>query len=264
MPPFFFVRPRNVARANCTHQRDHFRWSLLDGFYILHLYGSFPVRNMPFKAVLVPADESLLCQEIDLFSLYDDETIHFHIKPIEPMNVQQSLLLRPMDDIPGLYVFHEPSQSLPNKRITKLAMALGLFACRMKGNVVVARSSGDLFLHQIDVATPDLRSVILNYFGQDEAPEWATNASKQNYLDESAISMLAEVMKGNHLDRNEIDPITDHSCGSRGEESPGLTEKEYVTKTPLCLQCRRPATSLCQECDAAYFCEPPRLCRLEA
>jgi len=67
-------------------------------------------------------------------------------------------------------------------------------------------------------------------------------------------------------DDDDDDPSDEVSIESSGSSSSSRTAKdevaastarrrsEFVAKASLCLRCRRPASTLCRECEGAYFC----------
>jgi len=117
-------------------------------------------------------------------------------------------------------------------------------------------------------------------------PTWLGNALKQNYHDQVAIDKLADVMKPRNMDDDDSERSSDdddddddgEKSNTRASETStdnlGSTlaepnahntdpkrKRQFVTKQPLCLHCRRPASTLCPNCRGAYFCDPPRQCR---
>lgn len=183
-------------------------------------------------------------------------------------------------------------QSHPNVRATRLAMAYGLFSHRFHCDVIVSRGpQKHLALGDISAAccvTPDLRHTF--ELAADAANEtsssstvaaaaaasavWLGNAARSNYHDAAVLSRLAQVMNRPNIsnDSDEADSVCnsdndendDDTHDNPKNEDTALTKKEYfVTKVPLCLHCRRPASQLCQGCYGAYFCEPPATCREE-
>ena len=116
-------------------------------------------------------------------------------------------------------------------------------------------------------------------------PDWIAGAAQQNYHDAAAMAQLASVMNlsGDQQQNNDCDEEADSGTDSDGsdqdDETGGHSGKEqvshislsvsdenqqsrtFVTKRPLCLHCRGLSSRLCQDCDGAYFCEPPRTCR---
>lgn len=242
-------------------------------------------------AVLVPYRDEELLQTVDL----DCETLDDSVADVlQTSEVRKTLLLRPSDAAPGLYVHHGPGE--PNLRATRLSMACGIFAARLHGNVILSRSAGvDLSIKDVDTACclgPDLRTTVLaevrllaNGASPPSAdcaihvPEWVGNATFQTYHDSPVLQRLAAAMKEDKVsdreessessssssssddDSTESDPQS--SSGPVKESSNELPQQEFVTKVPLCLHCRRPASTLCSCCDGAYFCDAPRACRIE-
>jgi hypothetical protein len=239
---------------------------------------------MSLTVILVPCniERSLETLHIKCESRTLDDIVAGHIAPDSTVNVIKTLLLRPSDGVPGVYVHHDPSNSDPNIRATRLAMACGLLSMRIKGDVVISRTGGNsLTVDEISSAcciSADLREDILSVLNKKheffKIPDWLADASKSNYHDGAVLSRLNEAMKKSIDVRNDDDDDDDDDddFNSRSDFSPiqspaSLAEcaKEnvgcvFVATVPLCLQCRRPASKLCK-CLAAYFCEEPMTCR---
>jgi len=229
--------------------------------------------------VLVPWESSRPLQtlEIDIDHALD-ETLANKIAPDKHsmLNVIKTLLVRPSDHSPGLYAHHLPDQNQPNVRATRLAMACGLFAMRLRGDVVLSLSArqSSLAIEDVECAcciSQDLRPCILAELSPSgvslSVPEWLGNASRSNYHDAAVLKRLAEVMKptsGNDDNSSEGD---EHNKSSRSDDIDTTQDekicitREFVTTVPLCLHCRRPALHLCEVCSGAYFCDPPSMCR---
>jgi hypothetical protein len=220
---------------------------------------------------------------IDCYLQVLDETIAGYIDPDSIVNVIKTLLLRPLEGVSGVYIHHEPSQTDPNIRATRLAMSCGLLSMRLRGDVIISRTGGNsLAVDEIWSAccvSADLREEILSEMnGKREfpkVPDWLADASKNNYHDGAVLSRLNEVMKCSRTvkkDHENDDDEDDDDSNSWSDLSLNQitaslpqclqdnTECEFVATVPLCLQCRRPASKLC-ECLATYFCEPPMTCR---
>jgi hypothetical protein len=226
------------------------------------------------RTVLVPYRDEEPLQSLDLdYKTLDDSTA----------DVRKTLLLRPSDAAPGLYVHHGVGE--PNLRATRLSMACGLFSLRLHGNVILSRSGGvDLSVKDVDASCclgPDLRSTVLaelvgatspsDYTAQ--VPDWIGNATLQNYHDRPVLARLATAMKEDNVSDRESsssdsddDSESDLQSPSVPDESSSndlLPQRQFITKIPLCLHCRRPASTLCSGCDGAYFCDAPRACRIQ-
>jgi hypothetical protein len=241
-------------------------------------------------AVLVPWDESQPLESLIVASISISSLIH----ATDTINVVSTLVIRPTANEAGLYAHHyscrttsttsttctigdkdEENFQQPNIRATRLAMACGLFGFRLRGNVLLTRgtlgctSGGILLLEDVLGAcnvSCDLRWI-------QPLPDWLGNAAHQNYHDALVISRLAAVMnRSSHLDSDQSDTDVDDSdddqeCKGALTDSSNnrrsVRRNEMVTTVPLCLHCRKPATQLCPDCQGAYFCDPPALCRLE-
>lgn len=118
---------------------------------------------------------------------------------------------------------------------------------------------------------------------------WLGDALQQNYHDASVLSRLATVMTGgaenneessdsdsdsddstNHQNKSNIisinTPTNDNEVSADPETDFSTTttspKQQLVTKQPLCIHCRRPASTLCDGCQACYFCDAPRNCKI--
>ncbi len=198
----------------------------------------------------------------------------------------------------------DPSRA--NLRATCLSMACGLHSKRFYGDVYLSRlgyfvindelklSNSSIVCEEVEAAciTPDLREGIIRtlrerkYITSDalELPSWLTEASRNNYEDSGALSVLASVMKidKKEKDRNLNDDANENQ--KEGEENPtpektaplendetkcidasndetNKSARTFITRVPLCLHCRRPADTLCPICKGAYFCKYPKPCR---
>ena len=115
---------------------------------------------------------------------------------------------------------------------------------------------------------------------QDEAnllsiPLWLSEAAKNNYHDQEVLARLAEAMKedrvgcsnedddgtssesssGKENTEEAVDQQTSHTSNDDDELETTPQPRPFVAKSPLCLQCRRPADTLCTNCQGAYFCD---------
>ena len=238
-------------------------------------------------AVLVPYRDDEPLQSLDLeYETLDDGVADV----LQTSEVRKTLLLRPSDAAPGLYAHHGPGE--PNIRATRLSMACGIFAARLYGNVILSRSAGaDLSVKDVDAACclgPDIRTTVLAELRlltglafpsvadcATQVPDWIGNATLQTYHDSAVLQRLAAAMKEDKVSDRESSSSSsssdDDSTGSDPQSSSGpekessnkSQQREFVTKVPLCLHCRRPASTLCSGCDGAYFCDAPRACRIE-
>jgi hypothetical protein len=190
------------------------------------------------SVVLVPANDLKPLQSLDLPSLAS-EALAVHLHPDDVLNVQSTLLIRPTistdrhgcdggvdgaadatarDGQPGLYVHHEPNtarhaQRNHNVRATRLAMACGVFAARLTGDVIVSRGTA---LHLEDVAPvleqhkdlrPELHCILPAEQQQQQRnqpaaptarhwtpPQWLGDAARSTYHDKVVLTRLAHVM----------------------------------------------------------------------
>lgn len=140
----------------------------------------------------------------------------------------------------------------------------------------------------------DLRRTILeelllgkdDYYFPTALPLWMANASRENYHDAAVLRRLATVMTNasnttcsNQPDDDEDYESSSSGCdveneknswnspsggGNKGQETTAFaitiqqapsTRRTFVTTVPLCLECRRPASELCPNCEGAYFCD---------
>ena len=210
-------------------------------------------------------------------------------------------LFRPQNDRAGLFAYYnvpeqDQREGKQNVRTTRLAMSCGLLSLRFWGDVVLVRSFGgrweDLEIKSIHGAcciSPDLRmeiqtqvvgSQVLGVNNNEVAsiPDWLGDAARQNYHDGAALARLASVMNvSNNFqnDDSEEDDDDDDDCQKSDSD---VDEKEetvpaenivmqeeqsnvFVAKSSLCLHCRGLSSSLCPDCEGAYFCDTPRSCR---
>jgi hypothetical protein len=122
-------------------------------------------------------------------------------------------------------------------------------------------------------------------------PAWLANAAQQNYHDAAAVARMTDAMKPERRGASNDGDSDDDSDGEDDSDSddspsdesshrnddaatyrqdkerppgpssrPAPSSEGFVAKSPLCLFCRRPTTSLCPGCGGAYFCPPPRRC----
>mmetsp|Transcript_14605 Transcript_14605/g.30728 ORF Transcript_14605/g.30728 Transcript_14605/m.30728 type:complete len:674 (+) Transcript_14605:239-2260(+) len=139
------------------------------------------------------------------------------------------------------------------------------------------------------LCSPDLRVSVKNEFCSSVAiyngvekmasvpspPCWLENASKKNYLDRASLSALAAAMAREEASTDQnMDDIKNLSSSNSNnqllecntslkEKQPSTREEEKsLNQITLCLHCRGPSSSLCQECSGAYFCDEPRKCKM--
>ena len=207
------------------------------------------------------------------------------------------------------------SKSNANIRATCLFMACGLHSKRFYGDVYLSRLgyfvveneikliNSSIVSQEVEVACiiPDLRNdIILSTLRNDggillrdtssiqnitddealDLPSWLTEASRNNYEDSGALSVLAQIMKREDKNNNDEDEKLDDAGKSDNDNEETSTENEvskcidasnhndetnagktFITRVPLCLHCRRPADTLCPNCKGAYFCMDPKPCR---
>ena len=184
----------------------------------------------------------------------------------------------------------------PNIRATTLAMAMGLHHKRFYGDIYVGKmqsisgkkENASLTKEEIEVCcyTPDLRYEIINQLIIDkpkvtiQIPNWLVNAMQENYRDGGSIVQLAKVMGlAKNLKRNEIngegdssdydddndddstsiDFLETHKEGTNFAHS--KLETKSIFNSTLCIHCRGPTSTLCNQCQGVYFCASPRLCQ---
>jgi hypothetical protein len=223
-----------------------------------------------------------------------------HGIPVEDVRQMLLLRPSPRGDA-GLYAYdivteQEKQQHIRNIRATRLAMACGLFSRKLFGNVLLIRSTvrcrENLRVEDVYGAccSADLRPDIQRELCTTsekltacQVPSWLGNALQDNYHDSAVLDKLADVMATNSIDSDGSNSDTE-SHGDSSDEGKGPKEsaskklviaqppseqqatepvgqKQTVTRQPLCIHCRRPASTLCSGCNACYFCEPPRSCR---
>ena len=186
--------------------------------------------------------------------------------------VKLTLLIRPTEGrIPGLYAYSAVDES-PNVRATRIAMACGHLSLRFRGDVLLFRhfhtplSLSDIY--GAACVSPDLRESIHRQLDNTTPiPHWIKQATQQNYHDVAALQEFALAMSATSSDQvssNLVDSDADEDdTGSLGvDKSNQASPRQFVAKTPLCLECRQPCSVLCPDCQGCYFCEPPRTCRI--
>ena len=102
-------------------------------------------------------------------------------------------------------------------------------------------------------------------------PEWLADAARQNYHDGAELQKVISAMNpaagapgggGNQSDIDsdgcDDDETADDTMDPPEGAAPPLravvTTTEFVTKTPLCIHCRRASSELCESCEGVYFC----------
>jgi hypothetical protein len=199
-------------------------------------------------------------------------------------------LLRPRGNVAGLYAyFNVPpreEEGRENVRATRLAMACGLLSLRFRGPVLLVRSFGGRWegLAESEIRgaaciSPDLRPSIqtdvasrmgmaLDGDGDSTSagisavvPDWLANAAQQNYHDEVELQKVVLAMNAGagNGDQSDFDndngdeDDTDNTMDPKAAPLSHVTT-EFVTKTPLCIHCRRVSSELCESCEGVYFC----------
>ena len=210
--------------------------------------------------------------------------------------VETSVLIRHSVKSAGLYAYSISStssstQNIPNVRATTLAMTCGLHSKRFVNDVYIGRlghtSSG---LANVDVSakdlhlavyTPDLRESFVDEMIHNgyipnlsitAAPDWLCAGAKANYHDDKSITALAVAMTRTDILQDDGSSSTSESESTN--ESPSKNDDNQVQVAPcqnsqlinfeatLCIHCRRPASTLCNICYGAYFCEEPLKCKI--
>jgi len=205
-------------------------------------------------------------------------------------------LIRLDKSSPGLYAYVISSvckseyNTTPNIRATRLSMACGCHSNRFVGDVWIGRlgysndddgyglSNIGITISDIHFAveySPDLRISIQQEIHQQmkmevgSVPDWLGYASQKNYHDGASIQQLAVAMTRESESSDDDDSSSSSSSvenessennGSKISEEVKATQDVSLTKTTLCLHCRGPASTLCQDCSGAYFCDEPRKC----
>ena len=130
--------------------------------------------------------------------------------------------------------------------------------------------------------SPDNRLWKTNDEYDDQLPvtrmvqSWILQAAKENYHDQEAVQRWMQITSSRRKPQNisSSSPDSSDSTSDDEDDDDGQDEQlneeatqnnrvrqEFVTQKPLCLQCRRPTSTLCEGCRGAYFCPAPRLCR---
>jgi hypothetical protein len=263
--------------------------SLVSGLDFEHTRNMAERRNVTTSVVLIPCDKNDPIQTLNLSTDCLLQDIQNWLCPETPDNVVPTLLLRATHRAAGLAAYQEPHSRTPNIRATRLGMACGRFALRLRGPIILV-APGDAFQPPTDLARddvvaaasfgPDLRPEILrelalsidNVEGKDcpLCPDWLASAAQSNYHDQSVLQKLAalfirteEANTGSSMDLN----AACQSVGDANDDFSSINDVvttrpgEVATRLTLCLHCRRPASTLCPGCHGVYFCDAPRRCR---
>ena len=209
-----------------------------------------------------------------------DDVMSSYLKPrAQEQNavLVKTVMIRKSESTAGMhaYSFSNISESAPchpNIRATRLAMACGLHSQRFTGDVYIDRPG----LCILDVknaceCTPDLRQETVAAVDDDNtvtsfSPKWLENAAQMNYHDGASLAALANAMTRAEIsddEESDVDAISS-SCSDDSASDDTATEQKALTKIPLCWHCRGPASSLCPGCEAVYFCDSSRQCRVNA
>ena len=239
--------------------------------------------------VKIPADSSLpLTEESVAISTGDAIPCYLESSINNDAVIDTSVLIRRSEDSAGLYAYCISSTSLsiqnfPNIRATTLAMACGLHSKRFVNDVYLGRlgytSSGlanvDVSIDDIQAAvlTPDLRDGFIREINQSlvdgniikTPPDWLCSGAQKNYHDNKSMAALAAAMTR----AEEEDGCSGSSSTSTSESEDGNAKQSVLNRNvqamkhevTLCLHCRRPASTLCIECNGAYFCNDSRRCK---
>lgn len=110
---------------------------------------------------------------------------------------------------------------------------------------------------------------------QKQVTSWILGAAHENYHDQEAVQRWTQIItstttttstnnnNNNSLDEDDEEEESRITVLDDPAMTLGSTSHEFVTKEPLCLQCRRPTRNRCEGCQGAYFCNLPRNCRTE-
>ena len=205
------------------------------------------------------------------------------------------------EDNAGVYAYYYSSTTGSelgrldaNVRATCLAMACGLHSQRFYGDVFISRlgyystgvqdgvklTNASFTAKEVEFAcqTPDLRLDIIETItgiskNDISLPRWITEAARNNYEDSAALSVLASVMKTDKEIPSQHESMLggesgyESDVGSSSDSDDEMADnskqssREFVTKVPLCLHCRRPSSNICPICKGAYFCASPSSCK---
>eukprot|EP00977_Amphora_coffeiformis_P008649 scaffold1959_cov162-Amphora_coffeaeformis.AAC.6 len=229
---------------------------------------------------------------------YNDETKHLQIQRtllLRPTQDRPGLVAW---HLPLSTITTTKEKDPNNRRATCLAMTCGLFQCRFYGHVLVdvfqiahgvttdvaATTASNLGLLQAlkyvalagAMQSPDDRLWNTNEDEDDHTTRmvrsWILQAAKENYHDQEIVQRWTQITSGRP--RPQATSLSSRSSCDSSDDSDDQDEQpndeapqndkvhhEFVTQKPLCLQCRRPTSTLCNGCQGAYFCPPPRMCR---
>jgi len=231
-------------------------------------------------AVFIPFDDSKPLENYVLQTT-GTEGVTPSIQTALQGDVLETPLLRPSirevnnTTIAGLYAYHNSFSSrdgtvnrTQNIRATRLSMSCGLLSLRFHGNVVLVRSFGylnrgfeDLGLESIRgvcCISPDLRCSIQNFGGtctSEVAPSWLTNAACENYHDAGVLARVALAMTEHHESEDSDSSSDSAKLYDSDDEETTPTQHTFVTRSSLCLQCRRLTDSICPGCEGCYVCD---------
>jgi hypothetical protein len=231
-----------------------------------------------FKYIRVPCQEGQDLQELCVTIRDNDDAEGSEVAAYfgKETSIRLSLLIRPTADrVPGLYAY-STGQGSPNIRATRLAMSCGLFSLRFKGDVLLFRHFG-MSLSLSDVygaacVSPDLRASIQRELGSiTPIPQWLIQAAQQNYHDAVVLRDFAQVMIATSPENQNSTGKNSLVANIDGEEDGGNSDgvddteddatRQFIAKSPLCLECRRSSNVLCPDCQGCYFCQPPKSCQ---
>eukprot|EP00956_Cyclotella_meneghiniana_P013413 scaffold19369_cov59-Cyclotella_meneghiniana.AAC.3 len=247
------------------------------------------------RIVKIPSNRSLPLSEVNLDSTKGDAIpSYLDSETNSDAVVDTTVLIRHSQESPGLYAYSISStsfstQDVPNVRATTLAMACGLHSKRFVNDVYIGRlGHNETGLTNFDVLAKDIRKAVLTpdlrdhtfitemaqntsdsgHIYAEVAPDWLCSGAMENYHDGKLMASLVAAMTRceeyydsdsstleSEADTNLMnDDVQVSSCVN--------TNTSIANNMTLCLHCRRPATSLCNECNGAYFCEEPRTCKI--
>lgn len=190
-----------------------------------------------------------------------------------------------------------------NIRATTLAMACGRYGVRFYGDVYVGmisttsmvestidneslEFSSNVYPEDIFIAchTPDTRRAIISALpiphnllvpdGERGTPNsvacWILQAPSINYYEQSCLLLLQKAMRSaDDLETlEESEQSKDEACRSEKilneiDTTDSQNIEVSVDIPTFCLHCRRPANTLCNSCQGAYFCDFPKTCKYE-
>lgn len=243
--------------------------------------------------VKIPSDPSLPLSEENLDSTKGDAIpSYLDSQTNDDVVVDTTVLIRHSHKSAGLYAYSISStsfsrQDVPNVRATTLAMACGLHYKRFMNDVYIGRlghnavsglTNFDVLGKDIHTAvlTPDLRETFIAEMSQNMSnggdicveisPDWLCSGAMENYQDGKLMASLVAAMTRSeeHCDDSDSSTLESESDSNLKNDDiqVGPCRKTLIANMTLCLHCRQPATTLCIECNEAYFCEEPRRCKI--